>query len=77
MRNNEIEAARARAIKRRQQKLDDSVSIAEVFRIGAPICDVNARLNDVIVMGIDVCNGDPEHVIDVIPDFTKLDIEHQ
>ena len=24
---------------------------------------------------IDVWNGDPEHVIDVIPDFTRLNIE--
>jgi hypothetical protein len=28
-------------------------------------------------MGIDVLNGYPEHVIDVIPYFTKPDIEDQ
>ena len=39
------EAARARANKRRQQKLDDPVNIAEAVRIGAPTCDVNAHLN--------------------------------
>jgi hypothetical protein len=36
---------------------------------------VNAHLNYVTATGIDVWNGDPEHVIDVIPDFTKPDIE--
>jgi hypothetical protein len=69
------EAARARAIKRRQQKLYDPVNAAEDVEIGAPTCDVNAHLNYVTATGIDVWNGDPEHVIDVIPDFTKPDIE--
>jgi hypothetical protein len=36
---------------------------------------VNAHLNYVTATGIDVRNDDPEHVIDVIPDFTKPDIE--
>ncbi len=71
------EVARARAIKRRQQKLDDPVNIAKAFRIGAPTCDVNAHLNFVSATGIDVWNDDPDHVIDVIPDFTKSDIEDQ
>ncbi len=39
------EVARARAIKRRQQKLYDSINIVEVVRIGAPTCDVNVHLN--------------------------------
>ena len=39
------EVARARAIKRRQHKLDDPVNIAEAIRVGAPTCDVNAHLN--------------------------------
>jgi hypothetical protein len=38
---------------------------------------VNAHLNYVTATGIDVWNDDPEHVIDVIPDFTKPDIEDQ
>ena len=67
------EASRARAIKRRQHKLDDPVNIAEAVRIVAPTCDVNAHLNDVIATGMDVWNGDPELVIDVIPNFTKPD----
>ena len=41
----QLEAARARAIKRRQHKLEDPVNIAESVRIGAPTCDVNAHLN--------------------------------
>jgi hypothetical protein len=69
------EAARARAIRRRQHKLDDLVNIAQVVRIGAPTCDVNVHLNYITATGIDVWNGDPEHVIDVIPYFTKPDIE--
>ncbi len=36
---------------------------------------MNAHLNYVTATGIDVWNGDPEHVIDVIPDRTKPDIE--
>ena len=69
------EAVRARAIKRRQHKLDDPVNITEAIRIGAPTwCDVNAHLNYVTATGIDVKNDDPEHVIDVILDFTKPDI---
>ena len=71
------EAARARASKRREHKLDNPVNIAEAIRIGAPTCEVNAHLNYVNATGIDVWNGDPEHVIDVIPDFTKPDIEDQ
>jgi hypothetical protein len=35
---------------------------------------VNAHLNYVTATGIDVKNDDPEHVIDVILDFTKPDI---
>jgi len=64
------EAARGRAIKRRQQKLDDPFNIAEANRIGAPTCDLNAHLKYFIATGIDVWNGDPEHVIDVMPYFT-------
>jgi hypothetical protein len=71
------EAARARAIKRQQQKLDDPVNIAEAVRIVAPTCDVNAHVNYVTATGIDVWNGDPEHVIDGMPDFAKPDIEDQ
>ena len=71
------EAARAQAIKRRQQKLDDPVNIIEADRIGAPTCDMNAHLNYVTATGINVWNGDREHVIDVIPYFTKPDIEDQ
>jgi hypothetical protein len=71
------EAAQGRAIKRRK-KPDDPVNITEAVRIGAPTCDVNAHLNYVTATGIDAWNGDPEHVIDVIPsDFTKPDIEDQ
>ncbi len=73
MRNSESLLNGADA-KRRQQKLDDFVNIAEDVRIGAPTCDVNAHLNYVTATGIDVWNGDLEHVIDVIPDFTKPDI---
>ena len=37
---------------------------------------MNAHLNYVTTAtGIDVWNDDPEYVIDVIPDFTKPDIE--
>ena len=64
--------------RRQQEKLiDDPVNIAEAILIGAPICDVNARLNYVTATGIYVWNGDPEHVIDVILDFTKPHIEVQ
>ena len=38
---------------------------------------MNTHLNYVTATGIDVWNGDPEHVVDVIPDFTKPDIEDQ
>ena len=48
--------------------------MAEADRIGAPTCDVNAHLNYVIVTGIDVWNGDPKNVIDVIPNFIKPNI---
>ncbi len=58
-------------------KPDDPVNIAEAIRIGAPTCDVNAHINYVTTTGIYVLNGDPKHVIDVIPDFTKPDIEDQ
>ncbi len=50
--------------------LDDPVNIAEAIRIGAPTCDDNAHLNYVTATSIDVWNGDPEHVLDVIADFT-------
>ena len=72
------EAARIRANKRRQYKLDDPANIAQSIRIGAPTCNViNAHLNFVTVTEICVWNGNPEQVIDVIPDFTKSDIEDQ
>ena len=38
------EVARARAPRRRQEKLKDHVNIVEAIRIGAPICDVNPHL---------------------------------
>ena len=38
---------------------------------------MNAHLNYVTAAGIDVWNDDPEHIIDVIPDLTKPDIENQ
>ena len=38
---------------------------------------MKAHLNYITATGIDVWNGDPEHVIDVIPNFTKPDIEDQ
>ena len=38
---------------------------------------MNANLNYVTATGIDVWNGDLEHVIGVILDFTKPDIEDQ
>jgi hypothetical protein len=42
------------------------------------MCDVNAHLNYVFATGIvDVWDGEPEHVIDVIPNFTKPDIKDQ
>jgi len=69
------EVARARAIKRQQRKLDEPVNIEEVVRIGAPTCDVNSNLNNVTQTGIDVWNGDPEQVSNVIQNFTKPDIE--
>ena len=71
------EGDRIRALRRRQQKLDDPVNIAKAARIGAPTCDVNAHLNYVAATGIDVWNGDPKHVIDVITYFTKPDIQDQ
>jgi hypothetical protein len=49
--------------------------MAKAIRIGARTCDVNAHFNFVTATVIDVRNGDPEHVIDVIPYFSKLDIE--
>ena len=57
--------------------MDDLVNIAESIRDRSPTCDVNAHLNYVSVSGIDLWNGNPKHVIDVIPDFTKPDIEDQ
>ena len=69
------EAARVRALRRRQKELDHLVNIAEAIRIGVPICDVNAHLNYVTAAGIDVWNGDPGHLINVIVDFTKPDIK--
>jgi len=64
-----------RVIRQRQEKIDDHVNMVEAIRIGAPTCDINAYLNYIIATGIDVWNGDAEHVIHVIPDFTKPDIE--
>ncbi len=41
--------------------------MAESIRIGASACDINnAHLNYVVATGINMWNGDPEHVIDVI-----------
>ena len=51
--------------------------MVEAIRIGAPTCDVNACLNYVIATGIDVWNGDPEHVIEVIPYLTLPYIQDQ
>jgi hypothetical protein len=59
------------------KKLDYPVNMAEAIRFGAPTCDASAHLNYVTTTGIDVWNIDPEHVIDVIPDFIKTDIEDQ
>jgi hypothetical protein len=59
------------------KKLDDLVYIAEVVRIGAPTCDVNSHLNYVTATGINVWNGDPGHVIDVISNCTKPNIKDQ
>jgi len=70
-------AAQARAIKRRQQNPDDLVNISEAVRIGVATCDVNAHLNYVTATRIDAWNGDLEHVIGVIPIFTKPDIKDQ
>jgi hypothetical protein len=67
--------ARMRAYWRRQKKLEDPISIAEAIRIGDPTCDDDAHLNYFNATEIDVWNGDPKHVIGVIPDFNKLDIE--
>ncbi len=39
------DATRDRALRRRQKTLYEPVNIAEVSRIGAPTCDVNAHLN--------------------------------
>ena len=49
------------------QKLMDPVNIVKAIHNGAPTCVVNAHLNYVTATRIDVWNGDPEHVIDVIP----------
>jgi hypothetical protein len=76
MRNND-KAARDRALRRRRHKLDDLVNIAQAIRIGAPTCDDNAHLNYVTAARIDVRNSDHEHVIVVVPDFTKPGIEDQ
>ena len=48
------EAARVRALRRRHQKLDDLVNIAEAIRISAPTCDVNAHLDYATATIIDV-----------------------
>jgi hypothetical protein len=69
------ESVRVRALRRRHQKLDDHVNKAEAIRIGAPICDVNAHLHFGAATRIDVWKSDHEHVIDVIPEFTKPNIE--
>ena len=50
------------------------MNIVEAIRIDAPTCDINANLNCVNGTGNDVWNVDLEHVIDVIPDFTRPDI---
>ena len=49
--------------------------MAEAIRFGAPTCDVNAHLNYDTTTGIDMWIGDPEHMIDGIPNFTKPYIE--
>ena len=71
------EAACIRAVRRRQRGLEDHINMVEAIRIGGPTCDVYAHLNYVNTTGSDVWNDDPEHVIDVIPDFTILDIEDE
>ena len=54
------------------------MNINEAIRISAPTtCDINAHFNYVTTTEFDVWNGDPEHVINVISYFTKLDIEMQ
>ena len=53
------------------------MSRAETLRFGAPMCAVDACLNHVIATGIDARNGDPEHGIDFIIDFTESNIEDQ
>ncbi len=82
LRENEVqcdaqqrEVARVQALRRRYKKLHNPVNVAEAFRIDTPTCDVNAHLNYVVATGMDVWNGDPEHVIDVIPYVTRPDIE--
>ena len=55
--------------------MDDLVNIAEAIRISAPICDFNAHLDYATTTETFVCNSVHEHVINVIPDFTKPDIE--
>jgi hypothetical protein len=69
------EAARVRALIRRQPRLEDPVNISEAIRIGATTYKVNALQSYVIATGIYMWNGDPEHVIGVIPHFTKANIE--
>ncbi len=68
------EAAHVRAIRRRQQRLEDLVNMVGAIRIVAPTCGVNAHLKYVNGTGIDVWNIDPKHVINIILDFTKPDI---
>ena len=51
------------------------MNMAESIRIGPPTCNVNVHLNYVTATGIDVWNGDPEHVISVIPNFNNPDIK--
>jgi hypothetical protein len=55
--------------------MNGPANIAEAIQIGAPTCNVNAHLNCVTAIGIVVWNSDAKHVIDIIPDFTKPDIE--
>ena len=57
--------------------MDDPVNIAEAIRTSSPTCDVKAHLNYVSAARIGVKNSYHKHVIDVVPDFTKLDIEDQ
>ena len=69
------EAARVRAFRRQRKQMDDPINKTKATRIGAPTCVVSAHLNYVSAFRIDMWNRDHEHVNDIIPNFTKLDIE--